>query len=67
MIGLARTRFVGTTPAELRSVLEAASTVPEGRFATPSEMAAEAIPQLARSLVHLPLRRIARYARSMRS
>jgi len=42
-------------------------TISSGRFATPGEMAAEAIPQLARSMVHLPLRRIVRYARAMRS
>jgi predicted metal-dependent phosphoesterase TrpH len=66
MIGLARTRFRGRTPEELRCALEAASTVAEGRFATPAEMAAEAIPQLARSMIHLPLRRIVRYARGTR-
>ena len=64
MLGLARTRFAGTTPAELRNTIEAADTLAEGRFATPGEMAAEAIPQLARSLVQLPLRRVVRYARS---
>ena len=65
MIGLARTRFSGQTPDALRAALEAAATQAEGRFATPGEMAAEAIPQLARSMVHLPLRRIVRYARSL--
>jgi predicted metal-dependent phosphoesterase TrpH len=65
MIGLSRTRFHGTTPEQLRVALETASSAAEGRFATPGEMAAEAIPQLARSMVHLPLRRIARYARSL--
>jgi predicted metal-dependent phosphoesterase TrpH len=65
MIGLARTRFAGSRASELRADLEAAATTAEGRFATPAEMAAEAIPQLARSMVHLPLRRIARYARSL--
>jgi predicted metal-dependent phosphoesterase TrpH len=64
MIGLARTRFVGTTPAELRAAIESSETLAEGRFATPGEMAAEAIPQLARSMVQLPLRRVVRYARS---
>jgi predicted metal-dependent phosphoesterase TrpH len=63
MIGLARTRFPGRTPEDLRCALETSNTVAEGRFATPREMAAEAIPQLARSMIHLPLRRIARYAR----
>jgi len=67
MIGLARTRFAGSSPAHLRSALEDASTIAEGRFASPAEMAAEAIPQLARSMVHLPLRRIVRYARSLRA
>ena len=64
MIGLARTRFVGTTPAELRAAIEAGTTQAEGRFATPGEMAAEALPQLARSMLQLPLRRVVRYARS---
>jgi predicted metal-dependent phosphoesterase TrpH len=67
MIGVARTRFPGTSVADLRNALEAATTTPEGRFATPAEMAAEAIPQLARSMVHLPLRRILRYARGQRA
>ena len=64
MIGLARTRFVGRSAVELRVAMESAATEAEGRFATPAEMAAEAIPQLARSMVHLPLRRIVRYARA---
>ncbi len=64
MIGLARTRFAGRTPSELRVALEQRTTFAEGRFATPREMAAEALPQLARSMVHLPLRRMARYVRS---
>jgi predicted metal-dependent phosphoesterase TrpH len=64
MLGLARTRFPGRTPDELRAAIEQRTTWAEGRFATPAEMAAEAIPQLARSMVHLPLRRIVRYARS---
>ena len=63
MIGLARTRFEGSTAEELRNALEHATTVAEGRFATPAEMAAEAIPQLARSMVHLPIRRVVRYVR----
>jgi predicted metal-dependent phosphoesterase TrpH len=67
MIGLARTRFPGTSVTALRAALENASTTAEGRFASPAEMAAEAIPQLARSLVHLPLRRIVRYARGQRA
>jgi predicted metal-dependent phosphoesterase TrpH len=64
MIGLARTRFEGRSADELRSAIEVRASTAEGRFATPGEMAAEAIPQLARSLVHLPLRRIVRYARA---
>jgi predicted metal-dependent phosphoesterase TrpH len=64
MIGLARTRFPGRTPDDLRRALEDRATYAEGRFATPGEMAAEALPQLARSMVHLPLRRVARYVRS---
>jgi predicted metal-dependent phosphoesterase TrpH len=67
MVGLARTRFAGRTPQDLRRALETATTRAEGRFATPGEMAAEAIPQLARSMVHLPLRRLARFARSRRA
>ncbi len=61
---LARTRFEGRTPADLRQAIENRTVLAEGRFATPGEMAADAIPQLARSMVHLPLRRIVRFARS---
>jgi predicted metal-dependent phosphoesterase TrpH len=61
MIGLCRTRFKGSTASELRAALENAQTSAEGRFATPAEMAAEAIPQLARSMVHLPIRRVVRF------
>jgi predicted metal-dependent phosphoesterase TrpH len=64
VVGLARTRFAGRTPAELRQALETAATLAEGRFASPREIAAEALPQLARSMVHLPLRRMVRFARS---
>jgi predicted metal-dependent phosphoesterase TrpH len=63
VVGVARTRFRGRTSAELRQALEANATYAEGRFASPRELAAEALPQLARSMVHLPLRRIVRYAR----
>src|SRR5262249_9980563 len=42
MIGLARTRFPGRTLADLRTAIEQRSTWAEGRFASPSEMAAEA-------------------------
>ena len=61
-VGLAQTRFSGRTAADLRSAIEGGATYAEGRFASPREIAAEAIPQLARSMVHLPLRRIARFA-----
>jgi predicted metal-dependent phosphoesterase TrpH len=64
MIGLARTRFPGKTPEDLRRALEQSTTWAEGRFASAGEMAAEALPQLARSMVHLPLRRVARFASS---
>ena len=64
MVGLARTRFAGRTPEDLRRAIKTSATQAAGRFATPGEMASEAIPQLARSMVHLPLRRIVRYARS---
>ena len=67
MVGLARTRFPGRSPEDLRQAIESGATTAEGRFATPAEMASECIPQLARSMVHLPLRRVARYARSQRA
>ena len=67
MIGLAWTRFPGKTTADLRHAIELATTTAEGRFATPREMIAEAIPQLARSMIHLPLRRLVRFARSRRA
>jgi predicted metal-dependent phosphoesterase TrpH len=63
VVGIAQTRFRGRTPEDLRNAIEAAATYSEGRFASPRELAAEALPQLARSMVHLPLRRIVRYAR----
>jgi predicted metal-dependent phosphoesterase TrpH len=63
VVGIAQTRFRGTTPDDLREAIAAATTYAEGRFASPRELAAEALPQLARSMVHLPLRRIVRYAR----
>jgi hypothetical protein len=66
MVGLARTRFAGRTAQALRLAIEGAATSAEGRFATPGEMASEALPQLARSMVHLPLRRIVRYAQARR-
>jgi len=62
-IGLACTRFNGSTVVELRAALEAGLTHADGRFASPREVASEALPQLARSMVHLPLRRVVRYAR----
>jgi predicted metal-dependent phosphoesterase TrpH len=64
IVGLARTRFHGRTPDDLRRSLEQRTTFAEGRFASPREMAAEALPQLARSMVHLPLRRVVRQLRS---
>jgi predicted metal-dependent phosphoesterase TrpH len=67
MVGLACSRFPGRSPEDLRQAIEHGTTQAEGRFATPAEMAAECIPQLARSMVHLPLRRIVRYARSRRT
>ena len=63
VVGLARTRFRGHTPDDLRRSIEHGTTFAEGRFASPREIAAEALPQLARSMVHLPLRRLVRYAR----
>jgi predicted metal-dependent phosphoesterase TrpH len=66
VVGLSRTRFPGDSPDDLRRAIEAATTFAEGRFASPREIAAEAIPQLARSMVHLPLRRMARFARGKR-
>jgi hypothetical protein len=66
VVGLARTRFRGRTPADLRQALLGATTFSEGRFASPREIAAEALPQLARSMVHLPVRRVLRFARDRR-
>jgi predicted metal-dependent phosphoesterase TrpH len=61
MVGLARTRFLGGTPEDVRRAIQTATTSAEGRFATPGEMASEAIPQLARSMVQLPLKRLGRF------
>jgi predicted metal-dependent phosphoesterase TrpH len=66
VVGLAHTRFHGRTPEDLRHALERKTTFAEGRFASPGEVAAEAIPQLARSMIHLPLRRVLRLARQRR-
>jgi predicted metal-dependent phosphoesterase TrpH len=63
VVGLARTRFPGHGADGLRRAIEARTTCAEGRFARPAEIAAEALPQLARALVHLPLRRVARALR----
>jgi predicted metal-dependent phosphoesterase TrpH len=60
VVGLARTRFPGHGLEELRRAIETGATHAEGRFARPAEIATEALPQLARALVHLPLRRVAR-------
>lgn len=65
-VGLARTRFPGESIADLRAALEARTSNAEGRFARPDEIAAEALPQLARSMVHLPLRRAARLGPALR-
>jgi len=66
MVGLARTRFEGRAPADLRRAIENRTASAEGRFASPGELVAEALPQLARSMVHLPLRRFVRFARATR-
>ncbi len=60
IVGLARTRFKGHSIDELRQAMEHRTTLAEGRFAYMHEIAAEAIPQLARSMVHLPIRRLGR-------
>jgi hypothetical protein len=44
--------------------LESGTTRAEGRFANAREIASEAIPQLARSMVHLPIQRLLRNALS---
>jgi predicted metal-dependent phosphoesterase TrpH len=59
-IGLTYTRFAGRTAEDLRQAIQAGRTHPEGRFARVNEIAAEALPQLARSMIHLPLRRVRR-------
>jgi predicted metal-dependent phosphoesterase TrpH len=64
MVGLAQTRFAGRDSRDLRSAIEQGSTVADGRHARADEVAADALPQLARSLVHLPLRRLARALKS---
>ncbi len=60
IVGLARTRFKGRTIEDLRRAIDDRTTLVEGRFAYAHEIAAEAIPQLARSMVHLPIRRLGR-------
>lgn len=60
IVGLAYTRFPGRTPEALRAAIEAGQTRAEGRFARFGEIAAEAAPQLGRSWIQLPLKRLAR-------
>ena len=62
VVGIACTRFLGHSVADLRRAIEDRTTDADGRFATPVELATDALPQLARSMVHLPLRRVLRYA-----
>jgi predicted metal-dependent phosphoesterase TrpH len=62
VVGLARTRFAGRSALDLRRAIEERTTEAIGRFASPAELAIDAIPQFARSMVHLPLRRLARFA-----
>lgn len=66
VVGLARTRFPGATAEELRRAIEERTTHTEGRFARLRELAGEAMPQLGRSMVQLPLRRLARLPAAMR-
>ena len=61
VVGLAHTRFAGRTPDDLRRAIEGRTTSAEGRFAKAGEIAAEALPQLTRSLIQLPLRRLTRF------
>jgi predicted metal-dependent phosphoesterase TrpH len=63
VVGLAQTRFPGYTVVDLLHAIEDRTTSAEGRFARPRELAVDALPQLARSMVHLPLRRVARFVR----
>jgi predicted metal-dependent phosphoesterase TrpH len=60
IVGLSHTRFPGTTAVELKQALSDGTTSAEGRFARVGEIAAEAAPQLTRSLIQLPLRRLTR-------
>jgi predicted metal-dependent phosphoesterase TrpH len=59
-VALSHTRFPGRAASDLRRAVEAGATQAEGRFARAGEIAAEALPQLARSMIHLPLRRLHR-------
>ena len=60
IVGLAHTRFRGRTPDDLKRALEERTCYADGRFAAAREVAAEALPQLARSMIHLPARRLKR-------
>jgi predicted metal-dependent phosphoesterase TrpH len=67
MVGLAYTRFNGRDPADLRRAIESGATSAAGRHARASEIAAEALPQLARSMVYLPIRRLSRIGPAVRA
>lgn len=67
VVGLARTRFPGRTLEELRRAIQDGTALAEGRFARGGEVAAEVLPQLGRSMVLLPLRRLGRVGPAMRA
>lgn len=65
IVGMASTRFPGSTADDLRRALLDRTTVAEGRFATPLELAAEAIPQTVWATAILPMRRARPYVRDL--
>jgi predicted metal-dependent phosphoesterase TrpH len=66
IVGMGRTRFVGSTAQDLKHALLARTTIAEGRFARPLELAAEALPQTVWATAILPMRKMRRYVGDLR-
>jgi hypothetical protein len=59
IVGMARTRFAGTTVEDLKAALLGRTTRAEGRFASPGELAVQALPHAIRCAAYRLRRRVA--------
>jgi predicted metal-dependent phosphoesterase TrpH len=66
IVGMASTRFDGSSAEDLRRAILEGTTVAEGRFASALELALEALPQTVWATVVLPLRRLRRFSGDLR-